>query len=62
MTGLCIHKYEELSKTIHKSKKYGLMPFFYKESTYLADPKLFEPGKNILKNIPDDLDSRKLNE
>ena len=61
VTGLCVHKYDEVTKAIVKAKRLGLMPFFFKESSYVLDPKLFEAAENRLKNIPDNLDKRKLN-
>ncbi len=61
VTGLCHYKYIELEKTIFKAKKLGLMPFFYKETTFVDDPKLFDQFKNNLKQIPNNYDKRKLN-
>jgi ribosomal protein S18 len=62
VTGLCNFKQAELEKTIHTAKLIGLMPFFYKESTYvLNEPSLFNPFKNNLREIEDNHDKRKLN-
>jgi small subunit ribosomal protein S18 len=61
VTGLCHYKYIELEKTIFKAKKLGLMPFFYKETTFIDDPVLFNQFKNNLKQIPNNYDKRKFN-
>jgi small subunit ribosomal protein S18 len=61
VTGLCHFKYLELEKVIFKAKKLGLMPFFYKETTFVDDPQLFNPFANNLSKIPNDYDRRKLN-
>lgn len=60
-TGLCTYKYTQLEKTITKSRKLGIMPFFYKETVFVKDPELFDPFKNNLKAISDNYDKRKLN-
>lgn len=59
-TGLCYYKQEELEKTVFKAKKLGLMPFFYKETMFLKDPKLFNPFDNNLKRIRNHYDRRSL--
>ncbi|CAF0802913.1 unnamed protein product [Brachionus calyciflorus] len=61
VTGLCYFKYRELENTLFKSRKLGLMPFFYKETLFVNDPQLFDPFKNNLKPIPNNYDNRKLN-
>lgn len=61
VTGLCHYKYVELENTIFRARKLGLLPFFYKETFFTSDPKLFDPFKNNLKNIPNNYDKRKLN-
>jgi small subunit ribosomal protein S18 len=61
VTGLCVYKYKELEATINKSRRLGLMPFFYKETVFLSDPELFDPYRNNLKPIPNNYDRRKLN-
>jgi small subunit ribosomal protein S18 len=59
-TGMCAFKQEELEKTVNMAKKLGLMPFFYKESMFLDDPKLFDPFVDNLKKAPSNYDKRKL--
>ena len=61
VTGLCIYKYGELERTIQKSRRLGLMPFFYKDTVFMRDPTLFNPAENTLKEIPNNYDKRKLN-
>lgn len=61
VTGLCHYKYVELENTLFKARSLGLMPFFYKETLFLKDPKLFDPFKNNLKQIPNNYDRRVLN-
>jgi small subunit ribosomal protein S18 len=61
VTGLCHYKYNELNNVIIKARRLGLMPFFYKESVYTQDPVLFNSSKNILRDIPNNYDQRKLN-
>lgn len=57
-TGLCYFKQEELEKIVFKAKKLGLMPYFYKETVFLNDPRLFNPFENNLKKIPNNYDKR----
>lgn len=61
VTGLCHHKQTELENTVFKARKLGLMPFFFKETTYVNDPKLFNPFANNLRRIEDNFDKRKFN-
>jgi small subunit ribosomal protein S18 len=61
VTGLCLPKYEELQNNIIKARRLGLMPFFYKETSFQKDPHLFNPNYNSLKEIPNNYDQRKLN-
>ena len=60
VTGLCHWKQTEVERTIAKSKMLGFMPFFYKETTFVTDPRLFDPLKNNLRSIPNSFDKRKL--
>jgi small subunit ribosomal protein S18 len=59
-TGLCHFKYAELEHTVKVARRAGLMPYFYKEKTFINDPILFDPLKDNLKKIPDNFDARKL--
>lgn len=59
-TGLCYFKQDELEKTVHRAKMLGLMPFFYKETVFLNDPKLFDPYNDNLKRVPNNYDNRSL--
>jgi small subunit ribosomal protein S18 len=61
VTGLCIYKYREVESMIVRARKVGIMPFFYKETTFLGDPELFDPYRNNLKSVPNNYDKRKLN-
>ena len=60
-TGLCYYKYVELKKTIVKARRLGLMPFFYKETTFTKDQDLFNPSVDLLRKIANNYDQRKLN-
>ena len=59
VTGLCYSKYLELENTIVKARRLGMMPFFYKETMYAQENELFNPAKNILREIPNNYDQRK---
>ncbi|CAF0957062.1 unnamed protein product [Didymodactylos carnosus] len=50
-TGLCYFKQIELEKAIWKSRRFHLMPYYWKETVYLDDPKLFNPYDNNLKKV-----------
>lgn len=59
VTGLCYSKYLELENTVIKARRLGLMPFFYKETVYAQENELFNPTKNVLREIPNNYDQRK---
>lgn len=59
VTGICYYKYIELENTIIKARRLGLMPFFYKETMFTQEPELFNPMKNVLREIPNNYDDRK---
>lgn len=61
VTGLCVYKYEELERTVRKSREAGLMPYFYKEKTYIHDPVIVDGFKDKLREIQTSYDVRKLN-
>lgn len=48
-TGLCYFKQVELEKAVLKARRFHLMPYQWKETVYLDDPKLFNPYENNLK-------------
>lgn len=50
-TGLCYFKQIELEKAIWKARRFHLMPYKWKETIYLDDPKLFSPYENNLKKV-----------
>lgn len=50
-TGLCYFKQVELEKAIWKARRFHLMPYTWKETAFLDDPKLFNPYENNLKKV-----------
>jgi small subunit ribosomal protein S18 len=50
-TGLCYFKQVELEKAILKARRFHLMPYKWKETVYLDDPRLFNPYDNTLKKV-----------
>jgi ribosomal protein S18 len=50
-TGLCYFKQVELEKAILKARRFSLMPYKWKETVYLDDPRLFNPFENTLKKV-----------
>ena len=50
-TGLCYFKQVEIEKAILKARRFNLMPYQWKETVYLDDPKLFNPYENNLKKV-----------
>ncbi|UJR35722.1 hypothetical protein I4U23_028472 [Adineta vaga] len=50
-TGLCYFKQVELEKAILKARRFHLMPYKWKETVYLDDPRLFNPYDNNMKKI-----------
>jgi small subunit ribosomal protein S18 len=61
ITGLCISKHLEVKAEIYKARKFGLMPFFYKDIHFVDDKKVFDEYKNNLKDVPNNYDQRPLN-
>lgn len=51
ITGLCYFKQVEIEKAILKARRFNLMPYKWKETVYLDDPKLFNPYENNLKKV-----------
>ena len=50
-TGLCYFKQVEIEKAILKARRFHLMPYTWKETLYLDDPRLFSPYDNNLKKV-----------
>ncbi|CAF1560829.1 unnamed protein product, partial [Adineta ricciae] len=50
-TGLCYFKQVELEKAILKARRFHLMPYKWKETVYLDDPRLFNPYEDNMKKI-----------
>ncbi|CAF3381225.1 unnamed protein product [Rotaria sp. Silwood1] len=50
-TGLCYFKQVELEKAILKARRFNLMPYKWKETVFLDDPRLFNPYENTMKNV-----------
>ncbi|CAF1342702.1 unnamed protein product [Adineta steineri] len=50
-TGLCYFKQVELEKAILKARRFHLMPYKWKETVYLDDPRLFNPYENTMKKV-----------
>ncbi|XP_076466322.1 uncharacterized protein LOC143297749 [Babylonia areolata] len=45
VTGLCIPMQKEVARAIKQSRSAGYMPYMFKKSEYLKDPRLFDPFK-----------------
>ncbi|GAB1605818.1 28S ribosomal protein S18b, mitochondrial-like [Argonauta hians] len=43
VTGLCIPMQRKISKLVKTARKFGLMPYMFKDRQYMEDPKLFDP-------------------
>jgi small subunit ribosomal protein S18 len=50
-TGLCYFKQVELEKAVLKARRFHLMPYKWKETVYLDDPRLFNPYDNTMKKV-----------
>jgi small subunit ribosomal protein S18 len=50
-TGLCYFKQVELEKAVLKARRFNLMPYQWKETVYLDDPRLFNPYENTIKKV-----------
>jgi small subunit ribosomal protein S18 len=50
-TGLCYFKQVEIEKAVLKARRFNLMPYKWKETVYLDDPRLFNPYDNTLKKV-----------
>ncbi|XP_058796396.1 small ribosomal subunit protein bS18m [Phymastichus coffea] len=42
ITGLCKKKQQLIEREIEKAQNAGMMPYYYKEISYIHDPKLFD--------------------
>ncbi|XP_035442109.2 28S ribosomal protein S18c, mitochondrial [Spodoptera frugiperda] len=47
ITGLCKTKQEQVESEIKKAQNCAYMPYYYKDKTFLKDPKLFDPENPI---------------
>ncbi|XP_038219489.1 28S ribosomal protein S18c, mitochondrial [Zerene cesonia] len=47
ITGLCKAKQAAVEKEIRKAQNCAYMPYYYKDKTFLKDPKLFDPENPI---------------
>ncbi|CAG9134789.1 unnamed protein product [Plutella xylostella] len=47
ITGLCKTKQLQVEAEIRKAQNCAYMPYFYKDKTFLKDPKLFDPENPI---------------
>ncbi|XP_026494537.1 small ribosomal subunit protein bS18m [Vanessa tameamea] len=47
ITGLCKTKQTLVEAEIRKAQNCGYMPYYYKDKTFLKDPKLFDPENPI---------------
>ncbi|PSN39906.1 28S ribosomal protein S18c [Blattella germanica] len=47
ITRLCAKQQARLEKEIMKSQSAGFMPYYFKDVSFLKDPKLFDPDKPI---------------
>ncbi|KAL0811572.1 hypothetical protein ABMA28_009955 [Loxostege sticticalis] len=47
ITGLCKTKQEQVEAEISKAQNCAYMPYYYKDKTFLKDPKLFDPSNPV---------------
>ncbi|KAK7109499.1 small ribosomal subunit protein bS18m-like [Littorina saxatilis] len=45
VTGLCIPMQKQVARAVKQSRVAGYMPYMFKKSEYLKDPRLFDPFK-----------------